>query len=104
MNYKRIYDKLVTGKSTRVKDVHTYYESHHIIPRVLGGGNEKSNLVLLTAREHFIAHRLLSKIHPKILGLKLAVLFMASVDRYDYKVNSRSYQNLKIGISKEREL
>jgi hypothetical protein len=38
-----------------------YTESHHIIPKSLGGSNSKENLVLLTAREHYIAHLLLCK-------------------------------------------
>ena len=36
-----------------------YYESHHIIPKWMGGSNKKENLVLLTAREHYICHYLL---------------------------------------------
>jgi uncharacterized protein YlaI len=40
-----------------------YFELHHIIPKSLGGSNKKSNLVLLTAKEHFIAHLLLFKMH-----------------------------------------
>lgn len=35
------------------------YDLHHIIPRSLGGSDDKINLVLLTPREHFIAHLLL---------------------------------------------
>lgn len=42
-----------------------YYENHHIIPRSLNGSNSSENLVLLTAREHFICHWLLVKIFPK---------------------------------------
>ena len=38
----------------------TYYEEHHIIPRCVGG-LELEHLVLLTAREHFLCHRLLTK-------------------------------------------
>lgn len=34
---------------------------HHIIPRSLGGTNEKSNLKKLTVRQHFIAHWMLAK-------------------------------------------
>ncbi len=36
-----------------------YFENHHIHPKCFGGGNEKPNLVLLTAREHLVCHRLL---------------------------------------------
>jgi hypothetical protein len=38
-----------------------YSEKHHIIPRTLGGKNDKSNIVVLTAREHFVCHLLLTK-------------------------------------------
>ena len=38
-----------------------YYERHHITPKCFGGPDDKSNLVLLTAREHFVAHWLLTK-------------------------------------------
>jgi hypothetical protein len=36
-----------------------YFENHHIVPKCKGGSNDKSNLVLLTSREHFLAHKLL---------------------------------------------
>jgi hypothetical protein len=38
-----------------------YCEKHHIIPKCLGGSNDPSNIVALTAREHFLAHWLLIK-------------------------------------------
>lgn len=33
-----------------------YTEKHHIIPKSLGGSNQRDNIVLLTAREHYVAH------------------------------------------------
>lgn len=36
-------------------------EQHHIIPRSLGGTNEKNNLVNLSPKAHFICHWLLTK-------------------------------------------
>lgn len=36
-----------------------YVEKHHIVPRSAGGTDDPSNLVYLTAREHFLAHWLL---------------------------------------------
>ena len=38
-----------------------YIEGHHIIPKCMGGTNAKTNMVSLTAREHFICHLLLTK-------------------------------------------
>ncbi len=63
MNYqKNYYDYLAHVKTLgREKGCGIYYEAHHILPRALGGGNSKENLVLLTAREHFLAHYLLTK-------------------------------------------
>lgn len=45
----------------RNKTIYQYFENHHILPTSLGGNNTKDNLVLLTAREHFICHLLLTK-------------------------------------------
>lgn len=43
-------------------DVSDYVEKHHIIPKSLGGPlRDKSNIILLTARKHFLAHWLLTK-------------------------------------------
>lgn len=94
----------MSNKTKRKKDKNTYYEEHHIVPRCLGGSDDKSNLVLLTAREHFIAHRLLSKIYPDNLNLKLAVLFMASIENLGetFKVTSRTYSLLKTEASEAR--
>jgi hypothetical protein len=49
------------SKLNRNKNTGQYYERHHIIPKSLGGSNASENLVLLSAREHFIAHLLLSE-------------------------------------------
>lgn len=38
-----------------------YVEKHHIIPKSLGGKHNKENLVLLSAREHYVCHKLLTK-------------------------------------------
>jgi hypothetical protein len=43
------------------KTANGYTEKHHIIPKTLGGKNDKSNIVVLTAREHFVCHLLLTK-------------------------------------------
>lgn len=33
-----------------------YHERHHILPKCLGGTDDKENLIDLYAKEHFIAH------------------------------------------------
>jgi hypothetical protein len=42
-----------------------YFEIHHVIPRCCGGSDDPSNLVNLTAKEHFVAHALLCFIFPE---------------------------------------
>lgn len=56
--YYKWYVEL-TSKQDRVLE--GYVEKHHIIPKSMGGSDSSENLVKLTAREHFIAHLLLTK-------------------------------------------
>lgn len=57
--YTKIYFSLIEKAKQRDKPI--VYESHHIIPKSLGGSNEKDNISFLSPREHFIAHALLTK-------------------------------------------
>ncbi len=63
--YERWYVKLIDNakNKNRTKGCGIYYENHHIIPRSIGGSDDNSNMILLTAREHFLAHWMLVKIH-----------------------------------------
>lgn len=45
---------------------------HHIIPRCMGGTDDKNNLVELSLREHYLAHKLLKKIHPDHVKIRHA--------------------------------
>lgn len=53
--YNQIIDNAKKRESVSKPD------RHHIIPKCMGGSNHIDNLVNLTAREHFICHRLLIK-------------------------------------------
>jgi hypothetical protein len=70
----------------------------------MGGDNSKSNLVLLTAREHFIAHWLLIRIYPD--NYKLAFAFFAMCNQVtgdvkrDYKISSRTYDEAKLAFQR----
>lgn len=63
MDYKKIYDALIEYRKTNklVKSNSCYCEEHHITPKCMNGSDDQSNLVNLTAREHYIAHLLLWK-------------------------------------------
>ncbi len=70
MNYQNIYDSLIQRAKTR--SLIGYSETHHIIPRCMGGKDDKHNLVELTPEEHYLAHQLLVKIYPKNFKLAFA--------------------------------
>ena len=57
MNYKNIYGEIMLRAKDRPKP-DCYVERHHIEPRSVGGTNGPENLVYLTAKEHFLAHKL----------------------------------------------
>lgn len=64
MNYKSHYDKLISNRLKCPIKV-GYTEKHHILPISLGGSDNNDNLINLTAKEHFIAHLLLTKMYKK---------------------------------------
>ena len=92
MNYLNHYNLLIERARTRITT--GYKEAHHIIPRCLGGNNDPSNLVDLTAREHYIAHIFLAKIHGGTLWH--AVNLMGRLKRY----SNRHYEKARIEHSK----
>lgn len=74
MNYKKIYANLIEKAKNR--SLNGYFETHHIIPKCIGGTNELSNLVNLTPEEHYLAHQLLVKIYPDNYKLVKAAAMM----------------------------
>lgn len=63
MNYQKIHDSIIENARNRKLPKEVYTERHHVLPKSMGGTDDKSNLVVLTGREHFIIHWLLWKIH-----------------------------------------
>lgn len=74
MNYKKHYDALIERGKHR--SISGYKESHHIIPRCMGGDDTKENLVYLTPEEHYLAHQLLMKMYPNNYSLVKAAVMM----------------------------
>ena len=70
------------------------YDKHHIIPVSMGGTNDKSNLVLLTSKEHFLCHLLLFKCTEGKAKMSMACAWhrMVTIKRYC----SRQY--VEIGV------
>jgi hypothetical protein len=74
MNYEFHYQQLIEKAKSR--NNHGYTEKHHIIPRCIGGSNNRDNLVNLTPEEHYIAHQLLVKMYPDNNKLIMAAAMM----------------------------
>jgi hypothetical protein len=88
MNYQKIYNNLINREITRVG----YVEKHHVLPRCLGGLDNKENLVDLYPEEHYLAHLLLCKIHPRNQKLLYAAMNMTTGSMINNgKRNNKAY-------------
>jgi len=104
MDYNKIYNDLIDR--ARNRDLTGYTEKHHIIPKCIGGNDESTNLIALTAREHFLAHKLLCEIHPTKVKLYYALWLMAIgkqtwKGKNPYGITSRDYERIKLAFIKK---
>jgi hypothetical protein len=103
MNYLKIYCNLIRKAENRTPP-EGYTEKHHTFPKSIFGKN--SRIVVLTAREHYVAHFLLYKVCAKRYGknhsyfkkMQLAFWLMCNYDRYG-NTCSKLYQILREEIS-----
>ena len=104
MNYQRLYDSIITNAMNRTNV--GYVETHHIIPKSIGGLDTSNNLVALTTREHFICHYLLTKLYEvesfEWYKMNHAFLMMRGNPsvRYVRYFNSRLYASRRGDFSK----
>jgi len=107
MNYKRIYNEIIENAQSQCRHRTAYWtDCHHINPRSLGGDDDPGNLVLLTPREHFVCHWLLTKMHDgqahhKMLNaLRMMKAENKYQNRYKTKITARVYENIRYEYSK----
>lgn len=86
MDYKQIYNDLCARSQTRKWEKFTY-EKHHIVPKSLGGTDAKSNIAILTPREHALAHLLLVKF---LTGEHKAKMIFALKTMVSYRNHNRT--------------
>jgi hypothetical protein len=67
MNYLKVYCNLIRKAENRTSP-EGYTEKHHVFPKSIFGKNDR--IVVLTTREHYIAHVLLEKIFIRRYGKK----------------------------------
>jgi len=103
MDYAKIYNQIIERAQKR--NLEGYVEKHHIIPKCIGGEDTNENIVKLTAREHFLCHRLLCKIYPKELKLWYALWLMVIGkkklnNRDPYNFTSKEYEQIRLEFIK----
>lgn len=94
--YTKCYFAIILN--AKHKKYNCYTELHHIIPRSLGGTNEKSNIIKLSAREHFVCHRLLTKMLKGPARRKMICAInqmITSKRKTKYNINSKIFEKLK---------
>lgn len=87
MDYSRIYSEFIADRKRLAPE--GYFERHHIMPRSLGGSDERSNLIDLSPEDHFFAHLLLAKIHGGKMASALQLLADTAGRRWSLRFCSR---------------
>ena len=111
MNYEKIYNSLIQKRLTnKIDRTICYCEYHHIKPRSIYPELEfdQTNIVALTAREHYVAHKLLVEIYKYSKGINSkeyrcmlnALWYISHTAKHKEFVTSKEYQLLKENISK----
>jgi hypothetical protein len=110
MDYKKIYDQLmearlsIKGERIKQKKSGEYFERHHITPLSMGGnksyGLRSDNIVLLTAREHYLAHRMLWLIYrTREMGFAFHKMVFSSSPLQQRRFDSKAYEAAKKALS-----
>ena len=109
MNYRHVYMLIIEHaksemklglrpltQSQKSKFENQYFEFHHVLPKSLypKWSKRKSNLVALTAREHFFCHQLLTKIFPSAQMYAALVVCYNKTGNRSSKEYARARQNL----------
>lgn len=108
MDHKKIYYAYMSYIKTlnRNKKDGVLYESHHIIPRSIDPDEEKNldNIVLLTLREHFLAHIALFQMYSGLNKQKMALAlhFLTRLDKYGSSriLSSRMFERVRAESNK----
>jgi hypothetical protein len=111
MDYAKHYNNLMSTRLLLKPERHKmrksgqYFEGHHIIPKSKGGtgissrGLNNDNIVYLTAREHFLAHWLLWRIH-RDRSSALSFHKMLSCNKNQERIkSSRAYNEARLAFS-----
>ena len=112
--YYRWYNNIIANAKNRIDTTNGYYERHHIIPEcffmsrkrkgkigwIAGDPGDDSNIVVLTAKEHFICHKLLTKFTTGVAKNKMIFAFWCMTklqNKYQIgrRISSHYYEKVK---------
>lgn len=119
--YSRWYFSIIDKAKTRSNDNLEYTEKHHIIPESFflnrsrpghagwleGDPDDPSNIVNLTAKEHFLCHWLLTKMttgkaYHKMIKAFYSLLSWENSFQSRYRCSSMIYEKARIGFIKSQ--
>ena len=83
--YTNTYFTIINNalSQSRIKTVGTNYQTHHIVPKCMGGSDELHNLVVLTYKEHRVCHRLLINMTTGQAKHKMMYAYLLFNKHYD---------------------
>ena len=101
--YAKYYFAII--KNAKVRFWNRYTETHHIIPRCLGGSDDKTNLIELNGHEHLVCHLLLRKMLPAgqnngVIAAAWRMVNMEDENGNRHRVTGRVYAKLKEEFAK----
>jgi len=103
--YNTLYHSIITNAISQNRYIgEIYYENHHIKPKSFNGSNDPTNLVLLTAREHYLCHYLLTKFTIGKYKSKMSFAFhLMNIPNKKHKryINSKLYSEIKLNMSND---
>jgi hypothetical protein len=108
MNYNKLYSKFIESRPLRKKQKNDGLETHHILPKSLGGKDTDKNKIVLTFKEHWLAHRILVKMYSgkKKASLVYALFRMAN-HHNSYKITGKKYEyakNLRLQLVQSKNI
>ncbi len=95
MDYNRLYQRFIESRPTRKKEFNKGLETHHILPRSLGGLDTADNRIVLTCKEHWLAHRMLYKMHIGTAKGKMAYALQMMSGTGRYNLTARQYEQIR---------
>lgn len=101
-HYLNRYNKLINFRKNNPLPNDQYGEMHHITPKCIGGTNDQNNLVMLSGREHYIAHYLLAKAYPKKKGLWYAFNMMKRISNGKSVLYEAARKHISKNISNDK--